>query len=144
MIEYCVDDVIDLRQSSSTTALGQQRLGDWRQLVVSKQLHLLDLLVGDGMEKLSGVHLGTEQKRLVQIPGTSDTSQKIIANSRTYFAECIGIKRWYDENICPLYELQVQALFVEAFGDLPLALIREDLRHRWDLIDVDEVLCSFS
>lgn len=140
VVEDGVDDVIDLGERAGAAALREQRFGDGRQLVIAEQLHLLDLLVGDGVEELAGVHLGAEEQRLVKVPGARHAGQQVIADARADLAERVGVQRGDDEDVRPLHQLQVQALFVEAFGDLPLALVGENLRHRADLVDIDEVL----
>lgn len=92
VIEDCIDDVIDFRKSSCTTALRQERLRDRWQLIVSKELHFLNLLVRYWMQELPRVHFGTEEERFMKIPSTSDACQEIIANSRANFSQSVGIK----------------------------------------------------
>lgn len=143
VIEDRVDDVIDLREGSRAAAFCQQRFGNRWQFVISEELHLFDLFVRDGMQELSGVHFGAEEQRPAQVPRSSDAGQQIIANSRAYLAERVGIERRDDKNVGPLHQLQVQALLVEALRDLPLALVGKYLGHRRDFINVYKMLGSF-
>ena len=96
------------------------------------------------MQELSGVHLGAEEQRLVEVPSASDTRQEIVADAGADLAERVGVERGYDEDVGPLHKLEMQALLVEALRDLPLALVSEDLRHGRNLIYVNKVLCAFS
>lgn len=79
----------------------------------------------------------------MKIPRACDTRQEIVTDARADFAECVRVQRRDDEDVSPLHQLQVQALLVEALCDLPLALIGENLGHRWNLIDVNKMLCTF-
>lgn len=82
------------------------------------------------MQELASVHLGAEQERLMEIPSSSDASQEVVADARADLAERVGVEGGDDEDVSPLHKLQVEALFVQTLRDLPLALVREDLRHR--------------
>lgn len=143
VIENCIDDVVYFRQRSSTASFCQECLGNRWKLIISEQFHFFNLFVRDRMQELTCVHFRTKKERFMKVPSSSNTSQKIIANPWAYLAQSICVKRWNNEDISPLNQLQMKTLLIQAFCYLPLTLVRKNLCHWTYLIDVHEVLCSF-